>query len=44
MRNAIVHDYLNLDWALLERVLTGGRYRRVQQFVRILVEGLLGGR
>jgi uncharacterized protein YutE (UPF0331/DUF86 family) len=44
MRNAIVHDYLNLDWALLERVLTEGRYRRVQQFVRILVEGLLGGR
>lgn len=42
MRNAIVHDYLNLDWTLLERVVAEARYRRVQTFVRILVDGLLG--
>lgn len=33
MRNAIIHDYLNLDWALLEAVLESGRYARVQEFV-----------
>ena len=33
MRNAILHDYLNLDWRLLEKVLAEGRYRRVEAFV-----------
>ncbi len=33
MRNAIIHDYLNLDWRLLEDVLAEGRYRRVEAFV-----------
>lgn len=33
MRNAIIHDYLNLDWRLLETVLSEARYRRVNAFV-----------
>lgn len=33
MRNAIVHDYLNLDWALIEQVIHNGQYRKLSQFV-----------
>ena len=33
MRNAIVHDYLNLDWALIEHVIRSGQYLKLGVFV-----------
>jgi len=33
MRNAIVHDYLNLDWELIQAVLDQQHYRRVADFI-----------
>lgn len=33
MRNAIVHDYLNLDWELIQAVLDQQRYRRLADFI-----------
>ena len=36
MRNAIVHDYLNLDWGLLQAVLDQHYYRTVADFIREL--------
>jgi len=33
MRNAIVHDYLNLDWELIQAVLDRQHYRRVADFI-----------
>ncbi|MDO8862456.1 DUF86 domain-containing protein [Haliea sp. E1-2-M8] len=33
MRNAIFHDYLNIDWRLLEAVLNERNYRSVAQFI-----------
>lgn len=41
MRNAIVHDYLNLNWALIEDVLLTNRYRVVAQFVRVICAELV---
>lgn len=41
MRNAIIHDYLNLDWRLVEAVLKDGKYRRVERFVAELGARLL---
>jgi uncharacterized protein YutE (UPF0331/DUF86 family) len=43
MRNAIVHDYLNLDWTRIEAVLVSHGYRRIGVFIE---EGLayLNGR
>lgn len=38
MRNAIVHDYLNLDWARIEAVLIAQVYRQIGLFIE---EGLL---
>lgn len=32
MRNAIVHDYLNLDWKLIEQVIREHRYRKLCEF------------
>jgi len=37
MRNAIVHDYLNLDWTRIEAVLTSHGYRNIGTFIQ---EGL----
>lgn len=37
MRNAIVHDYLNLDWTRIESVVTTQGYHKVGDFVE---EGL----
>ena len=34
MRNAIVHDYLNLDWDLIQAVLDQHYYRTVADFIR----------
>jgi uncharacterized protein YutE (UPF0331/DUF86 family) len=33
MRNAIVHDYLNLDWALIQTVLDKQQHQRLTDFV-----------
>ena len=41
MRNAIVHDYLNLDWELIQAVLDGKHYRRVADFVHDICEQLI---
>ena len=34
MRNAIIHDYLNLDWRVIEPVLKQQKYTAVQLFVK----------
>ena len=41
MRNAIVHDYLNLDWELIQAVLDGKHYKRVADFVHDICGKLL---
>lgn len=33
MRNAIVHDYLNLDWELIQTVIQQRQYRKLGLFV-----------
>ena len=33
MRNAIVHDYLNLDWTRIEAVLVNKHYRAIGEFI-----------
>ncbi|WP_043317314.1 HepT-like ribonuclease domain-containing protein [Microbulbifer sp. HZ11] len=33
MRNAIVHDYFNLDWELIQAVLEEQKYKKVGLFV-----------
>jgi uncharacterized protein YutE (UPF0331/DUF86 family) len=33
MRNAIVHDYLNLDWKRLEEVLVNKHYQAIGEFI-----------
>ncbi len=32
MRNAIVHDYLNLDWQLIQKVIEDGHYKTLSRF------------
>ena len=38
MRNAIVHDYLNLDAALLKAVIESRQYIALQRFVEQMAE------
>lgn len=33
MRNAIVHDYLNLDWGRIESVLMDKQYQAIGEFI-----------
>lgn len=33
MRNAIVQDYLNLDWKLIQKVISTGQYLKLGRFV-----------
>ncbi|WP_420590769.1 type VII toxin-antitoxin system HepT family RNase toxin [Bacterioplanoides sp.] len=33
MRNAIVHDYLNLDWARIEAVIVNKQYEALGEFI-----------
>src|SRR5690606_5969377 len=33
MRNAIVHDYLNLDWTRIEAVLVNKHYQAIGEFI-----------
>ncbi|WP_231759833.1 type VII toxin-antitoxin system HepT family RNase toxin [Microbulbifer elongatus] len=42
MRNAIVHDYLNLDWELIRAVLEEQKYKKVGLFVEHCCELLCG--
>lgn len=41
MRNAIIHDYLNLDWAKVEAVLVERKYREVAVYLDAITETLL---
>jgi uncharacterized protein YutE (UPF0331/DUF86 family) len=41
MRNAIIHDYLNLDWNRIDPVLLERKYLLVQQFVVQVTDRLL---
>ncbi len=41
MRNAIIHDYLNIDWRLLETVLEERNYRSIAQFIETVAAELL---
>lgn len=40
LRNALVHDYLNLDREVLLSVLKGSHYRRVVEFIKLAVARL----
>lgn len=40
MRNAIIHDYLNLDWAYIDKVLLGRKYLNVRAFVKVVLKQL----
>lgn len=42
MRNAIVHDYLNLDWALIQKVNDDRRFTRLGKIVEHCCSLLLG--
>jgi uncharacterized protein YutE (UPF0331/DUF86 family) len=41
MRNAIIHDYLNLDWQRLEAVLAVRKYHDVARYIEVLCAALL---
>ena len=41
MRNAIIHDYLNLDWERLEKILRQGKYTIVMEYVKLVLEELV---
>lgn len=41
MRNAITHDYLNIDWRLLAAVLDERNYRAAAQFIDAVAAELL---
>ncbi len=43
MRNAIIHDYLNLDWEKIRPIITSKKYRIVADYVRVVSKELLGG-
>ena len=40
MRNAIIHDYLNLDWELIQAVLDQQHYQRVADFIHEICKHL----
>ncbi len=41
MRNAIIHDYLNLDWALVAGVLRTRRYVMIERYIAAATAALL---
>lgn len=41
MRNAIIHDYLNLDWQRLNRVLLEKKYHLVNDYIQALCKVLV---
>jgi len=40
MRNAIVHDYLNLDWSLVVAVVRQGEHLKLKRFIAAATEYL----
>jgi len=40
MRNAIIHDYLNLDWQKLEIVLKSSKYNKVNEYITVVSRAL----
>jgi len=40
MRNAIIHDYLNLDWKKLEDILRQRKYKLVQGYIKFVSKEL----
>lgn len=41
MRNAIIHDYLNLDWNKLEAVLKEKKYENVIAYTKLILNKIL---
>lgn len=41
MRNAIIHDYLNMDWGKVEVVLKTGKYREIVKYLDATTAALL---
>lgn len=41
MRNAIIHDYLNLDWGLVEEILKSRKYRLLPRYLDAVTAVLL---
>ena len=41
MRNAIIHDYLNLDWQRVETVLKEKKYHEIKNFIALVSNQLL---
>jgi uncharacterized protein YutE (UPF0331/DUF86 family) len=41
MRNAIIHDYLNLDWNKLEAVLKEKKYENVVAYTKVILNKIL---
>lgn len=41
MRNAIIHDYLNLDWVKVEPVLAARKYHQVAHYITEITNKLL---
>jgi len=41
MRNAIIHDYLNLDWGLVEQILRSRKYRLLPRYLDAVTSALL---
>ena len=41
MRNAIIHDYLNLDWGRVEAILKMGKYTVVLDYINEVLKKLL---
>jgi uncharacterized protein YutE (UPF0331/DUF86 family) len=43
MRNAIIHDYLNLDWEVIEDVLKEQKYYQIHQYIQHILDILTSG-
>ena len=41
MRNAIIHDYLNLDWQRIEPILKQTKYQLINTYIQLLTKQLL---
>lgn len=41
MRNAIIHDYLNLDWNKINDVLKQKKYHRIYQYINVVTDQLI---
>ena len=41
MRNTIIHDYLNIDWDIVESVMTQKKYHDLMGFIEAAIQFLL---